>query len=105
MTSKPPRSGGKAVPIQWSVGDFTPTYYATNMVAQVTDHEYIISFFELYPPLLVGTPEEVSEQATGMNNVTANCLARIVIAADRMPGIVDALQSIVSRANELSDEE
>jgi hypothetical protein len=107
MSTKPTRPRQMSVGVEWEVGDFTPTYYATNIVTQFTDHEFLLSFFELFPPLLVGTPEEIAAQAEQVETVKAQCLARVVIAADRMAGFVDALQGIVEQyqARNLDDSE
>ena len=50
-----------AVPMEMSIPDSLSTKYATNMVVQHTEHEFIIFFFEVQPPLVIGTPEEQKE--------------------------------------------
>ena len=52
------RAEGKMVPIKWHYPDSIVTRYATNFVVQHTDREFIISFFEAWPPVIIGTPEE-----------------------------------------------
>jgi hypothetical protein len=79
------------LPIEWYVPDATVTKYATNMVIQHTEHEFILSFFEVAPPLLIGTPSK--EVLEGLKSIRAECVARIVIARDRMPGFVEILRT------------
>lgn len=85
------------LPIQWNIRDFTPTYYATNIVVQATDHEVVLSFFEAFPPLLVGTTEEIQDKASSLDRVQADSLVRVVVALDRMPAFVQALQSMIEQ--------
>ena len=85
-------AGVFSVPLRWHVPEETPTYYATNMVLQFTKREFVVSFFQAFPPLLTGTAEEVEQQMSEMDALTARCVARIVIAPDRMPAFVEAFQ-------------
>lgn len=90
-------------PIEWRVAENVPTYYATNLLAQHTPHEFILTFFELWPPALLGSDEERMAQAEALESLPAKSLARIVIAANRMPSILKALQEIA--ANHFPDQE
>lgn len=38
--------------------DNRPSVYATNVTVQHTPHEFVISFYEAHPPLIVGSQEE-----------------------------------------------
>jgi uncharacterized protein DUF3467 len=78
-------------PIEWYVPDSIKSQYATNMVVQHTEQEFILSFFETRPPLLLGNLTE--EDIKAIPSIRAECVARIVIARDRMPKFVEALQT------------
>jgi hypothetical protein len=83
----------KAVlPLEWHVPESLECQYATNLVVQHTDHEFIISFFKVAPPLVVGEPEEVKAQLEQVESVRAECVAQVIVAAGRMPEFVDAFQ-------------
>jgi len=85
---------GKSVelPIEWIVPDDMVSRYATNMVVQSTEHEFIISFFEMKPPLIVGDQAKISERVSELTSLPAVCIARIIVASDKMPEFVDALK-------------
>jgi len=92
--------------IDWSVPDNIIARYATNMVVQRAEHEYIISFFEIKPPVLLGSPDEIIEQAKKLKSMRANCVSQIIVAADKMPSFVDALVRNLKRsAGEVEDKE
>jgi hypothetical protein len=84
------------VPIEWYVPESIISQYATNLVVQRSEHEYIISFFDTKPPLIIGVPSK--EALDNLKSVRAECVARIIVAAARMPGFVKALQTNLERA-------
>jgi hypothetical protein len=82
-----------AVPIDWHVPEDLACQYATNLVVQHTAHEFMISFFRLAPPLIVGTTEEQKAQLEQIGYVRADCVARLIIAPGRMPEFLQVLQA------------
>lgn len=66
--------------------------YATHIVVQHTEHEFIISFFEVQPPVLLGMPEEIEARLEQIESIRADCVARVIVAAERMPEFVRVLQ-------------
>ena len=81
-----------ARPLDFHVSDSMESRYATNMVVQHSEHEFIIYFFEVLPPLLLGEPGVIKAKLSDIDSIRAECVARIVIAAERMPGFVRVLQ-------------
>jgi hypothetical protein len=62
------------------------------MIVQHGENEFIISFFEAIPPVLLGTPEDRKSTLEQMGSVRADCVARIIVAANKMPTFIKALQ-------------
>jgi hypothetical protein len=85
------------LPIEWHVPDDLVTRYANNLLVQHTEHEFIVSFFEMLPPLAVGSPEEQAAQLQAIGAVRAECVARVVVSADRMASFVEALRGSYER--------
>jgi len=88
------------LPIDWHIPDALIPRYATNIVVQHTEHEFVISFFEIPPPILLGSPDEQAAQARGLTSVRAECLARIVVSPSRMPEFLDVLQGVFAAWHE-----
>lgn len=63
--------------------------YANQLVIQHTPEEFLISFYQAFPPANLDGRDlrETLEQAGG---VPAQCVARVAITKDRMPAVVDA---------------
>jgi hypothetical protein len=80
------------LPLEWRFpGDIT-SRYATNMVVQHTQHEFIISFFEAYPPVLLGEAEEREAALEHIESVPAICVARIIVSPERLKEFIQVLQ-------------
>ena len=58
-----------------------PSVYATNITVQHTPHEFVISFYEAHPPVILGSLEEREAQLEAIDRVYAPCVARITVAA------------------------
>jgi hypothetical protein len=80
------------IPIEWHFPEHIASRYATNLVVQSSQHEFIISFFEVRQPIVLGSPEERKAQLEQIKSVRAECVARIIVAAERMPEFIQALQ-------------
>jgi hypothetical protein len=88
---------GIRIPIEHVIPDSVRTKFADRIVVQHSEHEFRISFYEMHQPILLGTPEERKARLLGMESVKAVCVARIAVAAGRMPAMVRALQENLER--------
>ncbi|MHB8626013.1 MAG: DUF3467 domain-containing protein [Aggregatilineales bacterium] len=82
-----------SVPIEWHTSETVSAKYATNIVVQRAEHEVIISFFEIYPPIILGSREEMAEQIQEITSVRAECVARIVLSPARLSEFINLLQT------------
>ena len=85
---------GLAIPLEYRFPPDVISRYATNILVQNTASEFVLSFFEVRPPVLLGTPEENVERIKTLGPVPADCVARLVIAPSRMGSFIDAMQRI-----------
>ncbi len=83
---------GRDLPLEFHTAPELMSRYATNFVIQHTDQEFILSFFEAKPPLLLGTPEERATQLRSIDSVRADCVARLIISPRRMADLIKVLQ-------------
>jgi hypothetical protein len=80
------------IPIDWVFPEDIVSRYATNLVVQHYEHEFIISFFELKRPIMLGEPDEIAAKFQELESAPAECVARVIVAADRMPEFIAVLQ-------------
>ncbi len=89
-------AGNITLPVDWHVSENIQSRYATNIVAQPIQHEFVISFFEAQPPIFIGTPEENKTRYQELGAIRAECVARIIVAAERLPEFIEALQTTLA---------
>jgi len=80
------------VPVSFEVPDDIVSRYATNFVAQHTENEFILTFYEVHPPILLGSPDENKAQLEALGPIPATCVAIIILSPHGMRQLVDVLQ-------------
>jgi hypothetical protein len=80
------------LPIEWHVSEDLPFPYATNVFTQAGEYDITLSFFRTMPPLLTGSPQENKAKLEQLGGVHAECVSRVVVPADLVPKIIEALQ-------------
>ncbi len=81
------------LPVSFDPGKDVVTRYATNLVVQHTEHEFVISFYEAEIPPLLGSPEENKARLQRLGEVQTKCVARVVVAPGRMAEFVKVLEA------------
>ena len=87
----------RELPIEWYIPDSIISRFADNIIIQHNGSEFIISFFELLPPLAIGTPEQIQTQLKSIQSVRAQCVARVIVPSRKMEAIIEALQRTYGR--------
>ena len=107
MTSKSEIGDTINIPLNWHIPDEIISRYATNMTVQQGENEFIISFFEVIPPIILGDPEARAKKFMELEEINAECVARVIIAADKLPSFIEAMQSNINtyKARVSSEEE
>ena len=94
---------GIAVPLELYYPENMMSRYANHLIVQHTEHAFVLSFFEVRPPILLGSPEERKEEALQIKSVKAECVARVVVSAERMSDFVQVLQDNLRKYQEKSN--
>lgn len=95
----------KGVPVRWNISENIVARYATNMVIQQLENEVLISFFEIKPPIILGSPEQIQKQLEELGSVNADCVAQIIVAKNKMPNFIEALESNFKKSLENKEDE
>ena len=74
----------KVVPVIWEVPPGLPTHYSTNLVVQHTEEDFTITFWDVRPPVLIGTREEKRRQVEALGEIRPTALVRIIVSPNRM---------------------
>ncbi len=89
-------SEGRAFRVDFEIPPNLNSVYATNLLVQHTEHEFIISFFEVQPPPLLGSPEQKDQQLKAISSLKGKCLARVVVSPARMREFVQVMSDNLS---------
>jgi hypothetical protein len=81
------------IPIEYRMPDGIITPFATNMIVQTIEHEFKISFFEIKPFIRINESEPIPDK------VKADCVASVIVSADRLPKFIKALQTQLEKFN------
>lgn len=79
------------IPIEYVVPTEQKALFANHFTVQHENGVYHLMFFQINPPLVIGTHEQKAELLREIPNVQAVCTARIVVAEQLMPKIIGAL--------------
>jgi hypothetical protein len=84
-----------AVSIDWSADVQAKSAYANNLRVQRTQSEAYLLFYEVTPPFLSGTPEEIKKAVSKLGPVRAECVGKIVVPIGLLANFSKVLASIV----------
>ena len=93
--------------------DDLDSHFVSSIVVQHQPDHFLISFFEVWPPPILGdTAEERQEALDAIQEVEAKCAARLVVTPARMRAFIDTMsenwdrhQRAVSLSSGAGDEE
>ena len=86
-----------SLPVNWHFPESIQSRYANNILVQTGQFEFIISFFEMQQPLLLGTPEENKKGLETLGEIRAECVGKIVVPHELVPAIISVLQTEYDR--------
>ena len=69
------------------------SHFAQNLVVQHEPGIFILSFFETWPPIVLGEGDEEQRRLLeNINEVESKCIARIVLTPERMAAFTKAME-------------
>lgn len=85
--------GELTLKIDWNIPDDIVTKFATNVVVQMLENEFKVSFFEAKPEIVLG--DEIKLKAIkDKGTVRADCIGSFIVTADRMPNFINAMKKV-----------
>jgi hypothetical protein len=82
----------KALAINRIVPGDLQARFANDLVIQHQSEHFILSFFEMFPPMVIAeTTDEIREAYAAIEAVEAKCVARIVVTPKTLKAFIDTL--------------
>jgi hypothetical protein len=91
-----PQPEGIEVPVIWAGVEDVPILYANTFICQfdvASPGGFILTAGQMTPPALIGTPEEVQEQAEQVSFVPVRAAARLAFTRAKLDELVAILQA------------
>ena len=89
---------GIALPLVWIDPDETDISFVNQVLVQRQNDEYILTFGQQTPPILMGSPEENMERAKEIAYIPVRVAVRLGFTANRMAEFLELIQSAVERS-------
>jgi hypothetical protein len=83
------------VPVVWAGVEDVPILYANTFISQfdpAATGGFIVTIGQLTPPALIGTPDQVREQAEQVSFVPVRAVARIAMTRSKLDELIALLQ-------------
>lgn len=106
MATEEPQQPEMQIPLSWVNFNETPIAFANQVVCQFQPNEFVVTFGQATGPPLIGTPEEVQEQAKRIEFVPIRTLVRLGMSRARLIELIGVLQANLEnhdRAMEAAD--
>lgn len=78
------------LPIKWYVPDSMHSIYASNILVQILENEFKLSFFETKPPIRINESYPVATE------IRADCVASVILHPKKVISLIEALQRQVN---------
>jgi len=92
MTDNDIEAISKKVKIERVYPDDLRSHFVSSILVQHQPDFFILSFFELWPPAILGESNEEEKAALeAVDHVDAKCVARLVVTPDKMRDFVEAM--------------
>lgn len=88
----------KTIPINRIFPEELQSHFVEHFVVQQSDDHFVLSFFEVWPPVIVGTKEEKLKTMENLEAVNAKCVARLVLTPKRMQEIATVIQANLKKS-------
>ena len=93
---------GKQIRIERTFPENLQSHYVSNIVVQHEPDIFILSFFELWPPVILAESEEEKQKAfSALDHIDAKCVARLVVTPAKMKEFIGAMQQNYKNYEEL----
>jgi hypothetical protein len=88
---------GKQVPTVWVAPEDTPILLSNMIICQFFQDTFVVSLGQMFPPPLLGTPEDIQEQLEAVSFIPVKTLARLSMTPAHVADVIQVLQENLSK--------
>jgi hypothetical protein len=86
-------NAGRNIPVTWENVEGVPVFFANQYVCQFNQDEFILTFGQMTPPMLLGDEQDRAEQLQRLEYVPVKPLARMAFTYSRLVELINVLQA------------
>jgi len=84
----------KKVKIARNFPENLQSFFVSDLLIQHEDENFVLSFFEMWPPAIIGeTEEDVRSEIEKIDHIDAKCVSRLIITPNKMKSFIEAINS------------
>jgi hypothetical protein len=83
---------GRHVPLSWENVEDVPVFFSNQYVCQYNQDEFILTFGQMTPPMLLGELQDRAEQLRRIEYVPVKPLTRVAFTYTRLVELINVLQ-------------
>lgn len=92
-----------SIKINYKIPEDIQTHFSDNFVVQHQKDHFILTFYEMIQPPILGSEEERLEQLSKIQQLDAKCISRIVVTPQKIEEIIKVLtENLENYKNKLS---
>ncbi|MGE0884361.1 MAG: DUF3467 domain-containing protein [Blastocatellales bacterium] len=96
------KTSAREIKLQRVFPDNLQSHFVTNMVVQNQPDMFILSFFEVWPPVILGeTEEEQQQQIESIGQIEAKCVSRLVVTPQHMKEFLHVMAENLRKYEEM----
>ena len=84
-------------PLRWEIPEDMVALWANNIVVQHTENEFILTFFQVAPPILI---QPTQQDLESIESVPARAVARVVLTPEGMQQVLKVMEDNYGRFKE-----
>ncbi|MEA2251216.1 MAG: hypothetical protein QOG70_1458 [Solirubrobacteraceae bacterium] len=91
------------LPLEWIDFDELPILFSNHFLVQHQPNEFVLTLGQVTGPPLVGTPEQIRQQASAASRVPIHTLARVGLTRERVTELIAILQATLEDHDRLGE--
>ena len=97
MADEPAKLRQFSVKLEHQWAENVVTRFANEFSIQIIQGACYLGFYEVTPPLLIGSPEEISEKIDSIKSLRAEGIVRLVVPIEKVQDMVKAIQTMLEQ--------
>ena len=83
--------------IEYPKDDGVYPLFANNVVVQIGSDGYVLGFYSVFPPIVIGSEAEINASLSAMKVVNAKCVSKILLSPEEAKRLATVLTDAIAK--------